>query len=71
MSIVWGVEAVKVPLLKSADDINRTVIGVFKEKGRLSSGDQVIITSGVPVGVAGATNLILTETVRDDTEVSL
>lgn len=71
MSIVWGVEAVKVPLLKSADDINRTVIGVFKEKGRLAAGDQVIITSGMPVGVAGATNLILTETVRDDTEVSL
>ena len=63
MSVVWGVEAVKVPLLQSADDINHTVIGVFKTKGRLSPGNKVIITSGVPVGVAGATNLILTETV--------
>lgn len=71
MSVVWGVEAVKVPLLQSADDINHTVIGVFKAKGRLSAGDKVIITSGVPVGVAGATNLILTETVRDDKEVDL
>lgn len=71
MSVVWGVEAVKVPKLQSADDINHTVIGVFKAKGRLKAGDKVIITSGVPVGVAGATNLILAETVGDDTEVDL
>jgi pyruvate kinase len=69
MAVVWGVESVKVPLLKSADDITESIIGVFLREGRLVKGDRVIITSGVPVGVAGNTNLIMTETVKHDTEV--
>jgi pyruvate kinase len=64
MAVVWGVEAVKIPELQSADEITEAVISVFLKKKRLKVGDVVIITAGVPVGQAGTTNLILTETVK-------
>jgi pyruvate kinase len=64
MAVVWGVEAVLIPVLQSADEITEAVISVFLKKKRLKVGDVVIITAGVPVGQAGTTNLILTETVK-------
>jgi pyruvate kinase len=64
MSVVWGVEAVLIPVLQSADQITEAVISVFLKRKRLKVGDVVIITAGVPVGRPGTTNLILTETVK-------
>lgn len=64
MAVVWGVEAVRIPVLQSADEITEAVISVFLKKKQLKVGDVVIITAGVPVGQAGTTNLILTETVK-------
>jgi pyruvate kinase len=64
MAIVWGVEAVKIPHPVSTDDTIRDAIDEFFRRKRLKLGDMVIVTAGVPAGVPGNTNMILTQVVR-------
>lgn len=64
MAIVWGVEAAHIPTPTSTDDTIRDAVDEFLKKKRLKIGDVVIITAGVPAGVPGNTNMILTQTVR-------
>ncbi|MFZ4506325.1 MAG: pyruvate kinase [Fimbriimonas sp.] len=64
MAVVWGVEALRMEKPENTDAIVQHSIDAFMRKSRLKIGDLVIITAGVPAGVAGNTNLILTETVR-------
>lgn len=61
MALVWGVEAAKVTLPKTTDENISGAIDAFLKLGRLRVGDHVIVTAGVPAGVAGNTNLILTQ----------
>lgn len=64
MSVVWGVEAVGVPLPQSTDEIIEKSIHAFVRRRRLKYGDLVVITAGVPAGIPGHTNLILTQVVQ-------
>ncbi len=59
MSVVWGVEAIHVPLPSSTDEIVSHSVEGFKTCRRLKVGETVIITAGVPAGTPGNTNLIL------------
>lgn len=63
LAVVWGVEAVHIPLPNTTDDISVHAIDAFVRAKRLKAGDTVILTAGVPAGTAGNTNLILTQTV--------
>jgi pyruvate kinase len=64
LAVVWGVEAIQVPAAKTTDDsINSTVDAFFRHK-RLKVGDTVVIGAGVPVGVPGHTNLIMTQVIK-------
>lgn len=65
MSVVWGVEAIPVPLPSSTDEIVDKATEAFVARKRLKYGDLVVVTSGVPVGMAGHTNLILTHVVKE------
>ncbi|MFV2081607.1 MAG: pyruvate kinase [bacterium] len=64
MSIIRGV----VPFwMKRASDIKKPLKFIFDilgNKGLIKKGDHVVLTSGVPMGVSGATNMIRVETVR-------
>ena len=64
MAVVWGVESILVDPPSSTDDIVANATDGLLRKGRLKVGDQVIITAGVPAGVPGNTNLILTQVVK-------
>jgi pyruvate kinase len=64
LSVVWGVEAIQIPLPKTTDDGIEQAIDSFLKKRRLKLGDLVIVTAGVPAGVPGNTNLILTQVVK-------
>jgi pyruvate kinase len=64
MAVVWGVEAVSIPLPNTTDEIIANAIDGFLKKKRLKFGDLVIVTAGVPAGTPGNTNLILTQIVR-------
>lgn len=58
LSLFWGVESVKVDEAKSTDQVFDSALQASVEAGFIKKGDLVVITAGVPVGVAGATNLM-------------
>ncbi len=58
LSLFWGVESVRVSEGKSTDEVFENAILASQEAGIIQKGDLVVITAGVPVGVAGATNLM-------------
>ena len=63
MAVVWGVEAALIPQPQDTDSAMDAAIDVFEKAGRLDKGDLAILTAGVPVGIPGHTNLILTKVV--------
>ncbi|HQU19401.1 MAG TPA: pyruvate kinase, partial [Fimbriimonadaceae bacterium] len=63
LSVVWGVEAIRFDPPRSTDQSVQTAIEGFVRNRRLKSGDSVVITAGVPAGVAGQTNMILIQVV--------
>lgn len=58
LSLSWGVYSVLTSYLDSTDDIIDNSIKKALECELIQNGDLVVITVGVPVGVAGTTNLI-------------
>lgn len=58
LSLLWGVYPLMMEELFTTDEIFREMARVTKEAGYVEVGDIVIITSGIPLGVSGATNLM-------------
>lgn len=58
LSILWGVNPVLAPRMESTDEMIDKSVEVAQEKGVIKSGDVVVITAGIPVGLMGTTNLI-------------
>lgn len=58
LSLVWGVYTVQSDNTSSTDDVIDLSVQSALEKGYISDGDLIVITAGIPVGVAGSTNLI-------------
>lgn len=64
LAVVWGVEAIHIPLPHNTDEITSSAIQSFVDIGYLKYGEMVVVTAGVPAGVAGNTNLILTHIIK-------
>jgi pyruvate kinase len=58
MAAMWGVEPIKVPPVRSTDAMLRQVNGVLLDRGFAKPGDPVVISSGVPLGEPGSTNML-------------
>lgn len=58
LSLSWGVYPLYLEELFSTDEMFREMAGVSQEAGFVEQGDMVIITTGLPLGIAGATNLM-------------
>jgi pyruvate kinase len=57
LSLVWGVECVLVPDFTNTDGmLEQTAAAMLRYN--LNPGDKLVITAGVPFGLAGHTNLI-------------
>lgn len=65
LSLVWGVSSIITKKLKSTDDIIDVSTKTALKHGLIQRGELVVITAGVPVGVAGTTNLIKAHIVGD------
>ncbi len=63
LSLEWGVYPVMTPDSKTTDEVISNSIKAAMEAKYVEDGDLVILTAGVPVGVAGTTNLIKVETI--------
>lgn len=58
LAIWWGVESFVIPHGDNTDDLFEDSIEVAKQKGLVQDGDMVVITAGVPIGIAGTTNML-------------
>jgi len=65
LSLMWGVNSVITEELESTDDIVDISVEAALEKGYINRGDVIVITAGVPAGIAGTTNLIKAHIVGD------
>ncbi|MDD5127935.1 MAG: pyruvate kinase [Dehalococcoidales bacterium] len=54
----WGVSPARIPSVTSVDELFSTGAGLARELGLAKPGDLIVITGGVPIGVAGGTNLL-------------
>jgi len=54
----WGVYPFQIAGPSSVDDLFITAAKLAKELGLAKAGDLIVITGGIPIGVAGSTNLL-------------
>lgn len=65
LSLTWGVEALLSEKIFSTDEVIANAVEISKAQGYVKSSDTVVLTAGVPVGLAGSTNLIKVQTVGE------
>ena len=58
LAISWGVQPYLTGEVDSTDRLFSVAIEVARKEGAVKSGDTVVITAGVPIGISGTTNLI-------------
>ena len=58
MALYWGVEPITMPFASSTDELVDFAVQAAEEAGIVKQGDLVVVTAGVPVGIAGTTNMI-------------
>jgi pyruvate kinase len=58
MSISWGVYPVMMEEKASTDDLLEAALDAAKSTGILETGDITVITAGIPLGIAGNTNML-------------
>jgi pyruvate kinase len=63
MALEWGVYPVLAPESKSTDEVIELSIKSSLDAGYVDEGDLVVITAGIPVGLAGTTNMIKVHTI--------
>ena len=58
MALYWGVEPIMMPYASSTAELVDFAVQAAAQAGVVHEGDLVVVTAGVPVGVAGTTNMI-------------
>ncbi|MEG0593784.1 MAG: pyruvate kinase [Christensenella sp.] len=65
LSMSWGVTPMFVEQKLNTDELFEMVVNHGKQAGLLENGDLVVIMAGVPLGIAGTTNLLKAHIVGD------
>lgn len=63
LALTWGVESTITEMVKSTDAVIESAISTAFREGKVSEGDLIVITAGIPAGVSGTTNMIKVHTV--------
>ncbi len=58
LNLSWGVIPLKIEEKQDADELFDHALERSKEAGLIQEGDTVVLTAGVPLGIAGTTNLL-------------
>ena len=58
LSLAWGVTPLVIKEEKEVYELFDKAIAAAEKKGLLKKGDLTVITSGVPIGCSGTTNMI-------------
>jgi pyruvate kinase len=63
LALVWGVEAHRVPRIRSTDAVMSRARAEVRRRGLASPGDRMAIVAGVPLNEPGNTNLLTVQPV--------
>lgn len=66
MNMSWGISPSLIDEHSNTDDLIKNAIEVSVQEKLINTGDLVVITAGVPLGVSGNTNLLKVQTVGED-----
>ena len=58
LALRWGVYPFEIAGVRSVEELFATAVRLSEDLGLAKRGDLVVITGGIPVGVAGSTNLL-------------
>lgn len=58
MSLYWGVQPIRVKQAKTIDSMIANIEQELLNRGMVRKGENIIITAGYPLGVAGTTNMM-------------
>ena len=58
LNLLWGVNPVLIKKEETTDELFEAAVFNAKQAGLVKSGDRVVITAGVPLGIAGNTDMI-------------
>lgn len=64
MSMSWGVYPVLMDEKESTDELFDCAVKAAEAEGYISKGDVVVLTAGIPLGVAGTTNMLKVDEVE-------
>lgn len=64
LNLAWGVSPVLLQETDDVFDLFDSALETAKNQGLMQSGDIAVITSGVPIGVSGTTNMIRVQVVK-------
>ena len=65
LTLIWGVVPIITPKFLSTDDMIVNAEKILKNKNFIKKDDVFILTSGVPVGITGSTNMLKIHKVND------
>lgn len=63
INLAWGVTPILIKEEKDAFDLFNNAIAAAEKMQLLEKGDLAVITSGVPIGISGTTNMIKVQSV--------
>ncbi len=63
LALVWGVEAHRVPRLRSTDAVMQRARGEVRRRGLAVRGERIAIVAGVPLNEPGNTNVLTVQRV--------
>lgn len=58
LNLLWGVKPLMMKQAETTDDLFEEAVFRCKQEGLVKTGDTVVITAGVPLGIAGKTDMI-------------
>ena len=58
LNLLWGVKPVMIQKERTTDALFEEAVFKAKQAGLVKTGDTVVITAGVPLGVVGKTDMI-------------
>lgn len=65
LSLSWGVVPLMSKMMTTTDELFNHAVDCAAKAGYLETGDLVVITAGVPLGISGTTNLMKVHVVGD------
>ena len=64
MNMSWGVTPVLCDEKTNTDELFAHAVERAEEQNLLQSGDKIIITAGIPLGISGTTNMLKVTTIE-------